>query len=135
MCDMVEQSGLQEPGNRVEKQDRARQTESILAARTEELQAAYQQLQASESELKFAYIQLKESRNALAAREAHFRSLIENALDGICIIGPDGSILARSFGNDPQEAVAEIDPAAAGDKCVAPATDIFEGRDVEQYRF
>jgi len=51
------------------------------------------------------------------------------------VIGPDGSLLARTGDPEPAEAVAEIDLAEAGNKQVAPKTDIFAERRVELYRF
>lgn len=51
------------------------------------------------------------------------------------IIGPDGSVLARTNEPNPREAVAEIDLAEAGNKLVAPRTDIFAERRVGLYRF
>ncbi len=49
-------------------------------------------------------------------------------------IGPGGEILARADA-DGEAAVAQIDPSAAWDKCVAPRTDIFAERRVGLYRF
>jgi hypothetical protein len=51
------------------------------------------------------------------------------------IIGPDGELLAKVDSGNAGEAVAEIDLAAAGDKNVAPRTDIFAERRVNLYRF
>ncbi len=49
-------------------------------------------------------------------------------------IGPGGEILARADA-DGETAVAEIDPSAAWDKCVAPRTDVLAERRVGLYRF
>lgn len=51
------------------------------------------------------------------------------------IIGPDGTVLARTDESHPAEAVAEIDLALARDKQVAPKTDIFAERRPGLYRF
>lgn len=51
------------------------------------------------------------------------------------IIAPDGRVLSQSTGSDLGVAIAELDLAQAADKCVAPATDVFDARHVEQYRF
>jgi len=51
------------------------------------------------------------------------------------IIGPDGSVLARTSAEDPREAVARVDLSASGDKTVAPRTDIFDERRVALYRY
>jgi predicted amidohydrolase len=49
------------------------------------------------------------------------------------IVGPAGEVLAEAGPERP--GVAEIDLAAAGDKTVAPGTDIFDERRVALYRF
>ena len=51
------------------------------------------------------------------------------------IIGPDGSVLARTSADDPGEAVARIDLSASGDKTVAPRTDIFDERRTALYHY
>lgn len=51
------------------------------------------------------------------------------------IIGPGGELIDRVDSGGAGEAVAEIDPAEAGDKLVAPRTDIFAERRVNLYRF
>ncbi len=51
------------------------------------------------------------------------------------VVGPDGAVLAHASANDPREAVVRIDLSAAGDKNVAPRTDIFDERRVALYRF
>ncbi len=53
--------------------------------------------------------------------------------DLAAIIGPDGAVLDRAAGTD-RAAVATLDLSAAADKTVAPNTDIWEQRRVEQYR-
>jgi two-component system cell cycle sensor histidine kinase/response regulator CckA len=48
------------------------------------------------SERRRAETDLRESREALARNEAHFRTLIENALDLITVLEPDGTIVYES---------------------------------------
>jgi len=51
------------------------------------------------------------------------------------VIGPDGAILAQTDESKPAEAVVELDLTEAGNKLVAPKTDIFAERRVGLYRF
>lgn len=51
------------------------------------------------------------------------------------IIGPDGRILSAPNQSEAAEVVAELDLADAGNKLVAPKTDVFAERRVELYRF
>jgi len=54
--------------------------------------------------------------------------VIAVAEDRGLVIAPDGEVLARTGPHAPQAAIAQIAPAAAADKCVAPRTDVFEQR-------
>lgn len=82
------------------------------------------------------FFDMPEDLAILRTRAMENRVFVAGANDrSAIIIGPDGSILARAFGDDLTEAVAEIDLAQAADKCVAPATDIFNDRHGKQYRF
>ncbi len=51
------------------------------------------------------------------------------------IIAPDGRVAARTGGEHPAEAVAEIDLAEAQNKLIAPQTHVFEERRGRLYRF
>lgn len=54
--------------------------------------------------------------------------VIAVAEDQGLVIAPDGEVLARTGPQSPRAAIAEIVPAAAADKYVAPRTDVFEQR-------
>jgi len=72
----------------------------------------------------------------LRTRAVENRVFVAGVNEGSAIIvDPEGSILAQTNEDDLQEIVAEINLAETADKCVAPGTDVFAGRRVEQYRF
>ncbi|MBI5845865.1 MAG: PAS domain S-box protein [Deltaproteobacteria bacterium] len=54
------------------------------------------QLQALYADMREKVIQIQEARDAIAAKERHFRALIENATDLICIMNANGRIIYAS---------------------------------------
>jgi len=70
-----------------------RESERLLKKQRDELNAAYEQLAATEEELRGQYNMLAKSAEDLRASEAKFRSLVEYSLEGILILDMRGTIL------------------------------------------
>ncbi|HNI99148.1 MAG TPA: PAS domain-containing protein, partial [Leptospiraceae bacterium] len=55
-------------------------------------QHSFLELQAVKEELEFHRVQLEKKNQELEKREKYFRTLIENAPDGVVLVGPDGKM-------------------------------------------